>query len=121
MRERAAADALLVGFTTAGGTVTAAADFGEPPQRMQLNPALPESWEALLHERAGDPREPLLVDARELPGARLGRAIGAVYRPETERFSHYMQSRIADQFDVVVHIDETRALEPLEPLEPPRA
>ena len=115
VRERAGADALLVGFTTAGGTVTAAADFGEPPQRMQMNPALPESWEALLHERAGDPREPLLADARELPGSRLGRAIGAVYRPETERFSHYMQSRIADQFDVVVHVDETRALEPLAP------
>jgi erythromycin esterase-like protein len=45
---------------------------------------------------------------------RLERAIGVIYRPETERLSHYFQARLADQFDAVVHLDETQALEPLE-------
>jgi len=46
--------------------------------------------------------------------ARLERAIGVVYRPQTERQSHYFRARVADQFDAVIHIDETRAVEPLE-------
>jgi erythromycin esterase-like protein len=49
-----------------------------------------------------------------LSTARLERAIGVIYRPETERQSHYFRSRVADQFDAVIHIDDTRALEPLE-------
>ena len=119
VRERSREDSLIVGFTTYGGSVTAASDWGAPAQRMRLVPALPESWEALLHERGGDSREPQVVATRELDGARLNRAIGAIYRPETERFSHYVRSRIAEQFDVVVHIDETQALEPLDAYEPP--
>jgi erythromycin esterase-like protein len=51
-------------------------------------------------------------DSLQLP--RLERAIGVIYRPETERQSHYFQARLGDQFDVVVHLDRTRALEPLE-------
>jgi erythromycin esterase-like protein len=46
--------------------------------------------------------------------ARLERAIGVIYRPESERFSHYFDVRLADQLDAVIHIDETRAVEPLE-------
>ena len=46
--------------------------------------------------------------------ARLERAIGVIYRPSTERQSHYFRARLADQFDVVLHIDDTRAVEPLE-------
>ena len=52
--------------------------------------------------------------AEVLRSARLERAIGVIYRPDTERQSHYFQARIADQFDAVIHIDETRAVEPLE-------
>jgi erythromycin esterase-like protein len=52
--------------------------------------------------------------AEALRAARLERAIGVIYRPNTERQSHYFRSRVADQFDAVIHIDETRALEPLE-------
>ena len=51
---------------------------------------------------------------RQLRGRRLERAIGVVYRPETERISHYFHARLSDQFDVVVHVDETSAVEPLE-------
>jgi erythromycin esterase-like protein len=49
-----------------------------------------------------------------LRAERLERAIGVIYRPRTERQSHYFRARLADQFDAVIHIDETRAVEPLE-------
>lgn len=52
--------------------------------------------------------------AEALGAARLERAIGVIYRPQTERQSHYFHTRVADQFDAVIHIDETRAVEPLE-------
>jgi erythromycin esterase-like protein len=52
--------------------------------------------------------------AAVLAKARLHRAIGVIYRPETERRSHYLRTRIAEQFDAVIHIDETMAVEPLE-------
>jgi erythromycin esterase-like protein len=55
-----------------------------------------------------------MLDPAELHGRRLQRAIGVVYRPETERISHYFHARIAQQYDTVIHIDETHALEPLE-------
>jgi erythromycin esterase-like protein len=55
-----------------------------------------------------------IVDARELHGRRLERAIGVIYRPETERISHYFHARIGAQFDAVIHLDETTAVEPLE-------
>jgi erythromycin esterase-like protein len=111
VRERHGDEALLVGFTTYSGTVTAASDWGGPAERKRVRRALPGSWEELLHER-GDGR--FWLDPAELHGRRLERAIGVIYRPETERVSHYFHARIADQFDAVVHIDETHALEPLE-------
>ncbi len=52
--------------------------------------------------------------AEALRAVRLERAIGVIYRPATERQSHYFQARVADQFDAVIHIDDTRAVEPLE-------
>jgi erythromycin esterase-like protein len=112
VRERVGADAaLLVGFTTYAGTVTAASDWDRPPERKRVRRALPGSWEELFHAREEDR---FLVDAAGIAGRRIERAIGVVYRPETERASHYFNARLADQFDVVIHIDETHALEPLE-------
>lgn len=65
----------------------------------------------------------LLLDEGELPevleGERLERAIGVVYRPATERTSHYFRARLAEQFDAVVHIDESSALQPLDPVTAP--
>jgi erythromycin esterase-like protein len=55
-----------------------------------------------------------LIEPDRLAGTLLERAIGVIYRPETERLSHYFIARLADQFDAVIHIDETRAVEPLE-------
>jgi erythromycin esterase-like protein/predicted phosphoribosyltransferase len=111
VRERAGAEsALLIGFTTFSGTVTAASDWDRPAERKRVRRALPGSWEELFHGRDEDR---FLVDPARIPGRRIERAIGVVYRPETERASHYFQARLADQFDAVIHIDETHALEPL--------
>ncbi len=118
VRERYGPDCVLVGLTTYTGTVTAASDWGQAFWRKQVRPALPGSYEALFHD-TGLPRFLLkLSGGREIPGlmeSRLERAIGVIYRPETERISHYFEARLPDQFDVVLHFDETQALEPLEP------
>jgi erythromycin esterase-like protein len=111
VRERHGQQALLVGFTTYTGTVTAASDWGAPAERKQVVPALPGSWEELFHEQGVDA---FLLDPSRLRGRRLERAIGVVYQPQTERISHYFHARLADQFDAVIHLDETTALEPLE-------
>jgi erythromycin esterase-like protein/predicted phosphoribosyltransferase len=111
VRERHGDAALLVGFTTYTGTVTAASDWGGPAERKHVRRALPGSWEELFHDE-GTPA--FLLDAHGVHGRRLERAIGVVYRPETERISHYFHARLADQFDAVVHFDETHAVEPLE-------
>jgi erythromycin esterase-like protein len=111
VRERHGDETMIVGFTTYTGTVTAASNWGHPAQRMNVRHALPGSWEELLHEQGS---RAFLLDPSELHGLRLERAIGVVYRPETERISHYFHARLARQFDAVIHLDETRALEPLE-------
>lgn len=117
LRERRPRETFLVGFTTYGGTVTAASAWDAPAERKVVRPALPESFEALFHS-LGEPR--FLFDlasraaADELLQPRLERAIGVIYRPETERQSHYFVARLAAQFDALIHIDETRAVEPLE-------
>jgi erythromycin esterase-like protein len=118
-RQRHPKNTKLVGFTTHHGTVTAASDWGEPAERKRVRPALPRSYEAVFHE-TNIPAFLLHLDRRlgEAAGAlyeaRLHRAIGVVYRPDTERASHYYHSRLPAQFDAVIHVDETRALEPLE-------
>jgi erythromycin esterase-like protein/predicted phosphoribosyltransferase len=118
VRERHAGDCLLAGFTTFAGTVTAADDWGGPAERKQVRPALPGSVEELFHQVGDDrfllPFATAPSSAEALRSARLERAIGVIYRPSTERQSHYFRARLADQFDVVVHIDDTRAVEPLE-------
>jgi erythromycin esterase-like protein/predicted phosphoribosyltransferase len=111
VRERYGAEALLVGFTTYSGTVTAASDWGAPAERKAVRPALAGSWEALFH---GLEKPNVLLGTGGLEGRRLQRAIGVVYRPETERISHYFHAVVERQFDALIHIDETTALEPLE-------
>jgi erythromycin esterase-like protein/predicted phosphoribosyltransferase len=118
VRERHQGDCRLIGFTTYTGTVTAADDWDGPAERKWVRPALAGSVEELLHEAGeGDFLLPFGAARRSadaLRSARLERAIGVIYRPQTERQSHYFQARVADQFDGVIHADETRALEPLE-------
>jgi erythromycin esterase-like protein len=123
----------LIGLTTYDGEVTAATDWGRPARRRAVRPALSESYEHLLHEVVDERLAPArfwlpMTDqaaAAVLAEPRLERAIGVVYRPQTERASHYFPARLDRQFDVVVHIDRTSALEPLDDvaawdlLEPP--
>jgi erythromycin esterase-like protein len=129
VRQKYAAQTVLVGFTTYTGTVTAATDWDEPGDRKRVRPALPDSYELGFHE-TGVPR--FFLDLRKAPPdltllakPRLERAIGVIYRPETERVSHYFRANIREQFDAIYHFDETRALEPIEKparwheLEPP--
>lgn len=118
VRQRYGRDAILVGFTTYKGTVTAASEWDGPAERKRVRPALPESYETLFHESAGSN---FLLPIRTNKAAesavrqpRLERAIGVIYLPQSERHSHYFNARLADQFDLVIHIDETQALEPLE-------
>jgi erythromycin esterase-like protein len=118
VRQQAGTDAVLVGFTTDHGTVTAASDWDAPAERKVVRRALPESYEAIFH-RVGLPSFLLAMRgddalAHALADNRLERAIGVVYRPETERASHYFPAILSRQFDAVVHFDETRAVEPLE-------
>jgi erythromycin esterase-like protein len=122
VRERYGREAVLVGFTTYQGTVTAASEWDGPAERKRMRPALAESYEALFHA-VGVPH--FLLRLREggaaadvLREARLERAIGVIYRPETERLSHYFFARLPEQFDAVVHWDETAAVVPLERVAP---
>jgi erythromycin esterase-like protein len=112
------ANALLVGFTTYTGTVTAASDWGWDAERKTVRPALSDSYEAVMHDVA-EPR--FFLNLRDESAARsalmpprLERAIGVIYRPETERISHYFRAQLPQQFDALLHYDVTRAVEPLE-------
>ena len=118
VRERFRKEAVLIGFTTYHGTVTAASDWGARAERKQVRPALRESYEDLFHN-VMLPR--FWINLRELSPhvdvlrkPRLERAIGVIYRPEMERLSHYFEANLSEQFDAVIHFDETRAVEPLE-------
>ena len=118
VRQRYGRDAVLLGLTTYRGTVTAASSWGAPAERKRVQPGLSGSYEALFHDTA---RHSFLLTLRDdgkvvtaLRKRLLERAIGVIYLPETERLSHYFYARLPDQFDAVLHFDETRALEPLD-------
>jgi erythromycin esterase-like protein/predicted phosphoribosyltransferase len=117
-RQRHGDDVLLVGMSTYQGSVTAASGWNEPVEQRVVPPGHPESYEALLHE-VGEPAFLLMLRERcaasdGLRQARLQRAIGAVYQPEIGSASDHFLTRLADQFDVLIHLDETTALEPLD-------
>ena len=117
MRERFPGKTALIGYTTAHGTVTAATDWDEPLELKRVRPALPGSYEQLFHE-VSVPR--FFLSLRDEPvrhllmKPRLERAIGVIYRPETERQSHYFHASLSSQFDAVLHFDHTSAVRPLE-------
>jgi erythromycin esterase-like protein len=116
VRTRWNSDCLLVGFTTHHGRVTAASSWGGPAERKHVRPALSGSYEQIFHESDLDQfLLPLGGEAGQiLSEPRLERAIGVIYRPETERASHWFHARLPNQFDAVVHFDHTNAVEPLE-------
>jgi erythromycin esterase-like protein len=118
VRERCGPHSVSIGFTTHSGTVTAASDWDAPAERKNVRPSLPGSYEKLFHD-VGSGR--FWLNFRKHPKVKallrapaLERAIGVIYRPDTERASHYFTARLSDQFDAVLHFDHTRAVEPLE-------
>ena len=108
----------LIGFSTYSGTVTAASNWDGPAERKQVRPGRDDSYEGLFRQ-VGIPAFALTLDpgthvTSGLTEPMLERAIGVVYLPESEQASHYFQAQLSDQFDGVIHFDETRAVEPLE-------
>jgi len=118
LREQYPHDSVLIGFTTHTGTVTAASDWDSPAERKRVRPALEGSYERLFHD--AELHDSLFIFHHQhdlawtLDEPRLERAIGVIYRPETERASHYYNASLSRQFDAVLHYDVTRAVEPLE-------
>jgi erythromycin esterase-like protein/predicted phosphoribosyltransferase len=121
MRERHPRQTYAIGFSTYDGTVTAAAEWDGPARRRRVLPGLPGSYEELLHEASAVAETDILlplhgdnaaIDALMEP--RLQRAIGVIYKPETERFSHYFHAILPRQFDTVLHLDRTSAVQPLD-------
>ena len=118
VRERYGRETVAIGFLTYAGTVTAASDWDEPAERKVVRPGLEGGYESLFHEVG---MRNFLLDltlpsaaVRDLLEPRLERAIGVIYRPETERLSHYFHATLPRQFDAVLYYDTTRAVEPLE-------
>lgn len=117
LRQRYGDASQSIGFTTFDGTVTAASDWDADSERKIVRPALDGSIEGLLHD-VGVPQFILDLHDESLAGFStplLERAIGVIYRPQTERQSHYFHARVADQFDALIHVDRSTALVPLEP------
>ncbi|HVT62189.1 MAG TPA: erythromycin esterase family protein [Legionellaceae bacterium] len=110
-------DTYSIGFSTYEGFVTAASNWDEPAECKKIIPGFKESYEELFHHLRYKNFILHLIGNEELDHflkiPRLQRAIGVVYRPETERLSHYFFTHLPYQFDTVIHIDKTTAVQPL--------
>jgi erythromycin esterase-like protein len=117
-RKAYGADTCLIGFSTYDGWVTAASEWDGAAERKRVRPGMPDSYEEVLHT-AGIPRYFLNLrqpgPARDaLTERRLERAIGVLYLPRTERQSHYFMAELPRQYDGIIHIDRTTAVQPLD-------
>jgi protein-L-isoaspartate(D-aspartate) O-methyltransferase len=119
-REEFGNAAFSIGFGTHSGTVAAASDWDGPMEVKAVLPSLKQSYERLCHE-TGRPRFMLPLRGRSavevskrLAKPRLERAIGVIYRPETELASHYFQAVLPAQFDEYIWFDESHAVTPFE-------
>jgi len=120
VRQRWGKKACNIGFSTNSGTVTAAHEWDGLAETMRVRPGLPGSWEDTFHNveipnfllRMKDFRA--TDSLNDLRQPRLQRAIGVIYRPQAERLSHYFEARLAEQFDAIIHLDQTSALVPLD-------
>jgi erythromycin esterase-like protein len=109
-------DCFLVGFTTYHGRVSAASNWGGPVEHKRVRPALSGSFEERLHNGPVDDFVVRLGASAPaaLTQVMLERAIGVIYRPNTERASHWFKAHLASQFDALVHLDHTSAVRPLD-------
>ena len=122
VRERWGERSALIGFGTHTGTVTAASDWDGDHETKRVLPSRPDSYERACHD-SGVQRFLLDLTRGDAPVRRLStpqieRFIGVIYRPETERWSHYSEAVLPEQFDAWVWFDETTALAPLMAHEP---
>jgi protein-L-isoaspartate(D-aspartate) O-methyltransferase len=114
-----AQNSYIIGFGTHDGTVAAAHNWGAEVQVMQVRPSNEQSYERLCHDSAvsnfllplHDPQREIVRS--ELSESRLERAIGVIYRPQTELQSHYFQAILPEQFDEYIWLDRTQAITPL--------
>jgi erythromycin esterase-like protein len=107
----------LIGFTTHTGTVAASDNWDEPAQLKQVRPSHKDSYEQMFHQTEISGFFLNLRDAEMknlLSRPQLERAIGVIYRPQSERVSHYFAARLSEQFDGVIHFDKTRSVVPLD-------
>ena len=111
-------DTYSIGFSTYDGVVTAASNWDEPPAFKDIVPGTTGSYEALFHEARYQNFILSLIGHEQLDHylkiPRLQRAIGVIYRPETERLSHYFFTHLPYQFDSLIHFDRTTAVQPLD-------
>jgi erythromycin esterase-like protein len=118
-REHFGNDAVLIGFSTYEGTVTAASEWDGEAEFKKLNPGVGESYERLFHDTGMENFTLVLRDVQQSADGlrlnRLQRAVGVLYLPETELQSHYFFARLTEQFDAMIHLDDTHAIRPLEP------
>jgi erythromycin esterase-like protein len=129
LRKRFKGDSFTIGFSSCSGSVTAAPKWDEPAHYYPVKGCMKGSWEEVFHEfAANDVRrnfyllfnshsaahhiDPDLVS--EFSKEHLERYIGVIYRPQTERASHMSRSRLAKEYDALIYLDETRALQPLD-------
>jgi erythromycin esterase-like protein len=117
-RQKYGAACRSIGFSTYSGTVCAATDWDGPVERKQVQPARPDSYEAFLHS-IGIPAFSLCLQndspaARALLEPMRERAIGVIYRPDSELASHYFHASLSAQFDAILHFDQTSAVQPLD-------
>ena len=117
-RQRYGDDCRSIGFTTYSGTVTAASEWDGPTRTIPVRPARADSYESLMHDTEipaftlNLKRRSRVADSLRNPMRE--RAIGVIYRPESELASHYFTAALSDQFDAVIHFDKSRAVEPME-------
>jgi len=115
----------IVGCGTHEGTVAAAHQWSGDMEVMKVNPSRKDSWERVAHETGLDQ---FLIDMRkehcdeilrkDLAKEKLERFIGVIYRPTTERWSHYSNCKLSKQFDAYIFFNTTRAVQPLEKTQP---
>lgn len=117
VREQHDTQTYSIGFSTYDGFVTAASDWDMPSERKKITPGLEGSYEELFHQLKYKNFVLSLIGNEKLEHflkiPRLQRAIGVIYRPESERLSHYFFTHLTYQFDCIIHFDTTNAVEPL--------
>lgn len=118
IKDRYKDKSLLIGITCSNGTVLAADNWDNPGQIQKMNAPLSDSYEGLFY---GIKNRGFLLDLRDnntavagLMVPRLQRSIGVIYKPKTERYSHYSEVCLPEQFDFLLHFYETTAIEPLD-------